>query len=104
MTIGVFTFEVHLRDSRSLKQKRQVLRRIKDRLRSRYNVAIAELEDLSDLWQRAGFVVVSVARRQTRLDQLFDSVRRDLEQIVPGEVVETGTEFLDGADAGPAGW
>ena len=58
MTIGVYTFELHLPGAQSLKEKRQVLRRLKDRLRARYNVALSELNDYSDLWQRAALVVV----------------------------------------------
>ena len=61
MTIGVYTFELHLPGSRSLKNKRQVVKRLKDRLRSRLNVAVAEIGDHADRWQRAGLAVVSVA-------------------------------------------
>ncbi len=104
MTIGVYTFEVHLPAARSLKDKRQVLRRLKDRLRARYNVAVSELADHADLWQRGGLAVVSVAPRREALDRLFEAVHREAAQHVPGEIIETGTEFLEGADGGPAGW
>jgi hypothetical protein len=57
-----------------------------------------------DLWQRAGLVVVSVASREDVLRKLFDAVRREAETQVPGHVVETGAEFIHGADGGDAGW
>jgi len=41
LTIGVYTFELHLQAAQSLKDKRKVLRRLKDRLRARYNVAVS---------------------------------------------------------------
>jgi len=44
MPIGLLTLEIHIPDARTLKDKRQVLRSLKDRLRSRFNVAIAELD------------------------------------------------------------
>ena len=104
MTIGVYTFELHLPSSRSLKNKRQVFRRLKDRLRARYNVAVAELPGHADLWQRGELAVVSVASRRDALATLFEAVHREAVQNVPGEVIETGTEFFEGSDGGPAGW
>ena len=104
MTIGLLTFEIHLPQSRSLKDKRQVLRSVKDRLRGRHNVAVSELEDGADVWQRAGVAVVSVASRRDVLDQLFETIVRETERQIPGNLIETGREFLEGADGGPAGW
>ena len=54
MTIGVFSLELHLPMARSLKDKRQVVKRLKQRLRSKLNVAVAETNDHGELWQRAG--------------------------------------------------
>jgi hypothetical protein len=104
MTVGVLTFEIHLPGARSLKDKRQVLRRLKDRLRSRHNVAVSELEEHADLWQRGAIAVVSVASRRDVLEDLFEAVRREVESDVPGEVIETGRDFIEGSDGGPGGW
>ena len=102
MTIGVYSFEIHLHDSRSLKEKRKVVRRLKDRLRARHNVAVTEVDDHADLWQRAGIVVVSVASHRDVLARLFESVQREAETQVPGNVIDTGREFIE-AGAGPTG-
>ena len=104
MTIGLLTFEIHLPQSRSLKDKRQVLRSVKDRLRSRHNVALCELEDGADVWQRASVAVVSVASRRDVLENLFETLIRETERRVPGHLIETGREFLEGFDGGPRGW
>jgi uncharacterized protein YlxP (DUF503 family) len=104
MTIGVYTFEIHLPASRSLKSKRQVVKRLKDRLRSRHNVALAELGEHLDLWQRASLAVVSVADRRDPLVRLFEAVHREVESQVPGQVIETGSDFIEAADGGPGGW
>jgi len=104
LTIGVYSFEIHLHDSRSLKEKRKVLRRLKDRLRSRHNVAVTEVEDHADLWQRAGLVVVSVASHPDALTRLFESVQRETEAQVPGDVIDTGREFIEAFDAGGGDW
>jgi uncharacterized protein YlxP (DUF503 family) len=104
VTVGIFTFELHLRETRSLKGKRQVVKRLKGRLRSRFNVAVSELSEHDGLWQRAAMAVVSVADHRDSLDRLFESVRAEAELMVPGHVVVSGLDFLDAADGGPSGW
>ncbi len=104
MTIGIYTLELHLPGARSLKDRRQVLRRLKDRLRARHNLSIAELEEHTELWQRAGLMVVAVAARRDQLEKLFEKVFQEARAMVPGEVMETGSDFMEGCDGGPAGW
>jgi uncharacterized protein YlxP (DUF503 family) len=104
VTIGLLTFEIHLPQSRSLKDKRQVLRSVKERLRARHNVAVSELEDGANVWQRADLAVVSVASRRDVLENLFEAIVREVEGQIPGHLVETGRDYLEGADGGPGGW
>ena len=52
MIVGVCTIELRLREARSLKEKRQVLKSIITRVKNNFNVAIAEV-DYQDKWQRA---------------------------------------------------
>jgi uncharacterized protein YlxP (DUF503 family) len=104
VTIGVYTFEIHLPTARSLKDKRQVVRRLKDRLRAHHNLAVAELEEHADLWQRSGLAVVSVASRREPLERLFASVLREAESEVPGSIIETGADFIESSDGGATGW
>jgi len=104
VTIGLLTFEIHLPQSRSLKDKRQVLRSVKDRLRAHHNVAVCELEDGADVWQRASLAIVSVASRRDVLEQVFETIVLETERQIPGNLIETGREFLETADGGPGGW
>jgi uncharacterized protein YlxP (DUF503 family) len=104
VTIGIFTLELHLPTARSLKDKRQVLRRLKDRLRSRFNVAVAEIDEHLDLWQRGGLMIVSVASTRDALSRLFESIQRDSAALVPGELIPGNPEFIESADGGSAGW
>lgn len=85
MKIGVLRISLHIDAARSLKAKRQVLRSLKDRLSSRFNVAVAEVDD-QDLWQRAvlGLAIVSLDARAA------DATLRTLEGFVrshPGATV-----------------
>lgn len=104
MTIGACTFQIHLPEARSLKEKRQVLRRLKDRLRAHHNVSVAESEDHANLWQRAELVLVSVASTRDALVRLFETVHAEVERLVPGPVIETGRDFIEIADGGSGDW
>ena len=58
--IGVLTLELRLENSHSLKDKRHVVKSLKDRLRNKFNVSVAEI-DYQDLWQRAVVAAVTVS-------------------------------------------
>ena len=73
MVIGLLVLELHFPGARSLKDKRQALRSLEQRVRNRFNVSIAEVEH-QDLWQRARVAVVSVNTDHTHLDSTLQSV------------------------------
>jgi uncharacterized protein YlxP (DUF503 family) len=73
MVIGLLTLELHFPGARSLKDKRQALRSLEQRIRNRFNVSIAEVEH-QDLWQRARLAVVSVNTDHGHLESTLASV------------------------------
>ncbi len=73
MFIGVCTIEVHVPESGSLKNKRQSLKSLKDRIRSKFNVSVAEVGD-NDLWQKASLAVAAVSNDKSHLNQTLDHV------------------------------
>ena len=93
MPIGVLTLELHLPEAHSLKEKRFVVRKIKDRLRSRFNVAVAEL-DHQDLWQRALLGVVSISSDRKALENLMEAVERESEKVLGRDLVGTELDFF----------
>jgi uncharacterized protein len=78
MTVGIARITLFLPESHSLKEKRMVLRRVKDRVRNKFNVAIAEVDE-HDVWQRAvvGLALVGNNRRfvESALDEVVRFVR-----------------------------
>ena len=78
MTVGVLRARVILREARSLKDKRQALNSVKDRLRARFNVSVAETE-FQDIRQRAelSVAVVSTERRhaESQLQKALGQIR-----------------------------
>ena len=93
MVVGLLTLEIHLPDAHSLKDKRQVVRKLKERLRARFNVALAEL-DHQGLWQRATVGVVSLANEAPHVGQVLEAVAAESERILGGDLVESHIEYL----------
>lgn len=94
--IAFLTIELRIEAAHSLKDKRQVTRSLKDRLRGTFNVAVAEL-DHTDLWQRATIGVVSVSDSRDYLSGLMSSVEREAMKIANNngaDVEDTYLEFL----------
>lgn len=93
MPVGLLTLEIHLPDARSLKDKRQVLRSLKDRLRSRFNVAVAEL-DHQDTWQRSQVGVVSLSSDPSHLEQSLQAVFDEAAQVLGRDLISHEMEML----------
>jgi uncharacterized protein YlxP (DUF503 family) len=92
MVIGLLTVELHIPGARSLKDKRMVLRGLKDRLK-KFNVAVAEV-DYQDLWQRVGLAAVTVSTSNDAVDRALAAVVDEIERVEPGLITRTQIEFL----------
>jgi len=92
MTIALLSIELYLPMSQSLKDKRMVLRRLKDRLGS-LNIAVAEVAH-QDLWQRAGLGVVTIATSDEMAEKMLSSALQEIERLEPGLVTRSQIEYL----------
>jgi uncharacterized protein YlxP (DUF503 family) len=92
MVVALLSLELHFAMAQSLKDKRMVLRGIKDRIQ-KHNVAMAEVEH-QELWQRAGLAIVTVATSEDRAEQELESVIAEIERVEPGTVSRSEIEFL----------
>jgi uncharacterized protein YlxP (DUF503 family) len=90
MPIAYLTIELRIEGAQSLKDKRQVLRSLKDRLRNSFNISIAEI-DVTDLWQRATLGVVSISGSRDYLEGLM----RNVEQAATRQANNLGAEVVD---------
>jgi len=93
MPVGLLTLEIQIQDAHSLKDKRQVLRSLKDRLRGRFNVAIAELDGQGS-WQRATIGIVSVSNNTAYLEQSLRTVFEESERLLGRDLVSHELELL----------
>jgi uncharacterized protein len=92
MTIALLSLELFLPMSQSLKDKRMVVRRLKDRLKGT-NVAMAEVAH-QDVWQRAGLGVVTIAAADAVAEQTLSSVLAEIERLEPGLITRSQVEYL----------
>ena len=92
MVIAVLTVELHIPYAQSLKDKRMVLRRIKDRLQ-KFNVAVAVVEH-QELWQRAALGIVAISTSAEHVEQQLAAAADEIDRVEPGLVTRTEVEFL----------
>ena len=93
MTVGLLTLELRIRGSRSLKDKRAVLRRLKDRLRGRHNVSVAET-DFHDDHQRSVLAVAAVSGDPSRADEVLDRAEQEAARLVGDDLIRAERERL----------
>jgi uncharacterized protein YlxP (DUF503 family) len=91
MIVGALRVRLLLRESRSLKDKRQVVRSIKDRLRNRYNISVAEVE-AQDKRQLAVLGMAMVSNETRHIRTTFDEIVRALRSHPVAELIDHQVE------------
>lgn len=92
-SVGVITFELRLEDSHSLKDKRHFVKSLKDRLRVKFNVAVAEI-DHQESWQRGVVAAVTVSPDRPHAEQVLQSVEREAAALLGPLLVDVTVEWL----------
>lgn len=87
MFVGIVRIELHLPASGSLKDKRAVVRSLKERIRHRVHAAVAEV-DHQDLWQRAALGVAVVSAEHRQVAEMLQSVRQLVDHAPGAELLE----------------
>jgi len=93
MTIGVLRVDLRIVGAQSLKGKRQVIKSIKDRIRAKFNVSVAEVSH-EDLWQMAGLAIVLVSNSLNHAHSMLSNVMKFMENEGDVEIIDMQTEFL----------
>jgi uncharacterized protein len=90
MPVAQLTLEVRIEHAQSLKDRRQVVRSVKDQLRQSFNISVAELDDAVQ-WQTATIAVVAISRSRDYLHGLVEEVERAARRMLN----ELGAELAD---------
>jgi hypothetical protein len=94
MPVGLLTLEIHISDAQSLKDKRHVLRSLKDRLRAHFNVAVSELNH-RELWQRSRVGVVTISGDVKHLENSVQAIAAESERILGRDLVSSEVEYFE---------
>ncbi|MCK5796388.1 MAG: DUF503 domain-containing protein [Deltaproteobacteria bacterium] len=93
MVLGVCRLNLYFSESASLKAKRQRLRRIVERVRAKFNVAVAEVGQ-QDTWQRSSVGISVVGNAEDHVDAMLDRILSFVEQLYLGEILAVEREIL----------
>jgi len=99
MPVAFLTLEIRIEAAHSLKDKRQVVRSMKDRLRNSFNISVAEIE-VTDLWQRATIGVVAISSSRGYLEGLMRNVEHAATKIANNHGAEVIDAFMDYLESG----
>lgn len=93
MVVGVLLLTLYIDESHSLKEKRSVLQKIKQRVRNEFNVSISECSE-QDLWQKTQLGICQVGTNQAYIDGALQAAVRFIEKMHLAEVGESEVEFI----------
>ncbi|MBN2364812.1 MAG: DUF503 domain-containing protein [Calditrichaeota bacterium] len=93
LIVGLLTIDLFIPTSSSLKEKRLVIKSIKDKIHHKFNVSIAEV-DFQDKWQRAQLAVVQVGNDYAFIEKNMNTIFNMIESVFTVEIVKHSFEFL----------
>lgn len=93
MVVGILRIELFIPESASLKSKRFAIKSIKDRLRNRFNVSVAEIDNC-DKWQRASLGVAAVSNESRHIESIMGNVMNLVHGDHRVEVLDTNLDYV----------
>ena len=91
-TVGVLTLELHVEGSHSLKDKRHVVKSLKDRLRSKFNISVAEIDGM-DTWQWSVIAAAAVSADRGFCEKTLRAVENECSALLGADLVRTDLEL-----------
>lgn len=94
MVIGIVRITLAIHDSHSLKEKRQVLKSIMEKVKGRFNVSISEVGD-NDMWQRATIGIAAVGTDGAFVNSAIDKTVFFIESLYTAEIIDRRMELIN---------
>ena len=92
MVVGIRRWELHLAGCQSLKDKRRIVKSLKDRMHQRFNVSAAEV-DHQDVWQRAALAVAIVSGDARHAEEVLTSCDNLVQAEALAHIISSETSF-----------
>ncbi len=93
MIVGVLRIELYIPESGSLKSKRFAIKSIKDRLKNRFNVSVAEVDN-SDKWQRSSLGIAVVSNESKHIESILGNVMNLVYGDKRVEVIDSTVNYV----------
>ena len=93
MIVGISTIEIFFPENQSLKDKRQALKKIVKKTRTKFSISIMEINQ-NNLWQRAQIGVSVVGVKRDHVYRMIDNVHEYVESLYIGTIIDTKTEII----------
>lgn len=94
MVVGILKITLIIPGNSSLKGKRKVIKSLLDKLRSKFNLAAAEVED-NDLWQKAGLGLALVGNDRRFINSSMDKVLDFIYRTSDAEIIDSDSEIIN---------
>ena len=94
MVVGTMKIILHVHDNRSLKGKRKIVRSMVDKVKHKFNVAIAEVGS-NDKWQKIELGVSAVGNDRRHIDTSLNTVLSYLESLYLAEIIDSTVEIIN---------
>lgn len=94
MVVGILKITLIIPGNSSLKGKRKVIKSLLDKLRSKFNLAAAEVEH-NDLWQKAGLGLTLVGNDRRFINSSMDKVLDFIYRTSDAEIVDSDSEIIN---------
>lgn len=91
--IGVCEVHIHMPNTSSLKSKRKIIKSLKDRIRSKFNVTVAEMGN-QDKWQRAVIQIGYINNNRARIDQIMQHIISLINTVPDAIIIDYNTQIL----------
>jgi len=93
MKLGLCLVDLYIPGNHSLKGKRQVLNSVKDRIRSKFNVSIAEVEE-KDSWRKTKLGIVTINQNSAEVSNVLQAVVKFIEKTYPTQLIDYQIEIF----------
>lgn len=93
MIVGIMVVDLHSRGTHSLKEKRQIITSMKEKLKQKFNISIIE-SDYQDTWQEIQVAIAMVSNSKSMAGKIFDQIEDFIFSNYPVQLVAVNKEFV----------
>lgn len=93
MIIGIMVLDLRSNSTHSLKEKRQIVSSIKEKLKNKFNISLIE-SDYQDLWQKIQITIAMVANAKTIVEKAFDQIEDYIFMNYPVQIVTVSKDYF----------